>query len=157
MGHHQRQRSGPEGHGEAQGLLREETQLKGGLGLGDMGDKRVEAGASLGLIDPRHRRAPCRIRAKAIDRLGREGDALPRPQQVGGCGKIVVAGRQAQGHGRPDSPLATAGEGASATPCREVSADRGIALVIVVVQCAAKLAQGKTRKGLTDDLPCSPL
>ena len=46
-----------------------------------MGDQRVEPWPSLGLIYPRHRQIRHGIAAKAVNRLGREGDKLCGAQQ----------------------------------------------------------------------------
>jgi hypothetical protein len=50
----------------------------------NMYDERVEPRPPLGLENPRHRLVVARIRAEAIDRLGRKGHETARPPERGG-------------------------------------------------------------------------
>ena len=84
--HHQRQRAGPEGAGQGQGVAIEAPLLRRGREVRHMGDERVEAGPALGGVDARHGLGGARIGAEPVDGLGREGDEAPRAQQGGSGG-----------------------------------------------------------------------
>ena len=78
------QRSGPELTGQVTGALVEVGDPFGGLQIGDVGDQRVEARPALGLEDRRHGGRIGRVRAQAIDGLGRQDDQPARAQGAGG-------------------------------------------------------------------------
>ena len=51
-------------------------------GVGDMGDQRIEAGASLGLEDGRHGNRVAGVGGEAIDGLGRQQDQIAVRQRL---------------------------------------------------------------------------
>ena len=87
---HKRQRAGPEGLSECSRRVVEHRDALCRGHVGHMHDQRVEAGPPLGGIDASHRICIARIPAKAVDRLGREGDQRTVRQQRGGCGKVLL-------------------------------------------------------------------
>ena len=78
---HQCQRAGPEGSGQGARAVIGDHLGKCAFGIRKVADQRVEMRPSLGFKHGSHRSATARIRAQAIDRLGREGDEFARAQQ----------------------------------------------------------------------------
>ena len=79
---HQRQGPRPEGAGQAGGPGVPDDVTFCCLNRGDMGNQRIETGASLGSIDRRHRIAAPGIGPQPIDRLCWERDQISLPQQL---------------------------------------------------------------------------
>ena len=93
--HHEGQRSGPERLRELQGGVVEQALRCGGFEAVDMGDQRVEARALLGRIDAGDRLGIGRVRAEAVDGLGREGDETAvRRIAAARAGSGLVGGRR---------------------------------------------------------------
>ena len=82
----ERERAGPEGLGEAQSLPAEHSLALRSREIRNMGNQWVEGRAALGGIDRRDGTALRRIGAEGVDRLGREGDRVPRLQED--CGAL---------------------------------------------------------------------
>ena len=85
----QGQRPGPERSGQRFGPRIEIGQRARRRNIGQMHDQRVEARSPLGLEDARHGKIRPRVAAKAVNRLGREGDKTAPPQKVCGLRKPV--------------------------------------------------------------------
>ena len=91
-GQHQRQRTGPEGLGEAPGLLRQLARPGGEVRpRGQVDDQRMRARPALQCVHAFEARRAARMRPEAVDGLGRERhDAAPAQRGDGGI--EVLAG-----------------------------------------------------------------
>ena len=95
----QGQRAGPEGLCQLLGQIRPLHKALGCFDRGDMGDQRVEAGPSLGLVNRCDGLSVAGVAAKAIDRFGRKSDQKTLAQKIGSlrdaagiCRQFLCAG-----------------------------------------------------------------
>ncbi len=78
----ERQRSGPEGVGEAPGERRQPAVRLGVRHVRHVHDQRIEPRAAFGGEDRRHRVAVAGVAAEPVDRLGGKGDEAAGAQQL---------------------------------------------------------------------------
>ncbi len=71
---HQRERSRPKSFGEPRRIGVEARERSRRRGIGDVRDQRIEGGAALGLVKPRHGLAIGGVGAEPVDGLGRKSD-----------------------------------------------------------------------------------
>ena len=101
----ERQRSGPERIDQLPRQNGELRVLAGLADVGDMNDERIEARATLGREDRRHRFAVGRVGAEAVHRLGGERDEASRPQvRCGGRDRFIRCLDDAHVAAVPDLP-----------------------------------------------------
>ena len=112
-GQHQGQRPRPERRRQPLGGLVEARQRPRRAGIGHMGDQRIERGAALGVVEPRHRFAVGGVGAQPVDGLGRKGDQTAgaqharRPLHGGGAG-VDHLGCRLGGHSARQVPVLAA-------------------------------------------------
>jgi len=94
------QRPRPEGFSQRARARIEAGLGERGLGLGEMGDQRIERRAALGGVDRRYRGIRSRQPGEAVDRLGRHGDQPALAQRGGGGGDVFRRGGRDSGGSR---------------------------------------------------------